>query len=84
MTTRTYTYTLQDYIDVLQDHGRIGHAGVDPDGDLVWTRRADIVWAYETLVIDWPKAMQYSAEMARGDVLYAPSAMQRDEFEARQ
>lgn len=83
MTARTYTYTLADYMEVLEAHGRSGHAGIDPDGDLVWTRRADIVWAYDTIVLDWPKAMQYRAEMQPNEIVYTPSPMQREEFEAR-
>lgn len=76
---RTYTYTARDYRDVFE--GRVhGVAGVDPDGDLVWSRRADIVWAYETIVKTWLALGDYKDD----EVVYAPSDFMRDEFNARQ
>lgn len=78
MAQRTYTYTAQDYRDVFNG-GSKGHVGVDPDGDLVWARHSDIVWAYETVVLDHFKLADYQPD----DVVYTPSAMMKEEFDAR-
>lgn len=77
---RTYTYTAEDYREVFGG-GTCGHVGVDPDGDLVWSRRSDIVWAYETVVLN-----HYTLSMYGGpdEVVYRPSALQKDDFDARQ
>ena len=78
--TRTYTYTAADYREVFG--GRtIGFVGVDPDGDLIWVRHNDIVWAYETLVLDNMKLNRYTDP---NEVIYSPSALMKDDFDARQ
>lgn len=78
MTTRTYTYTAQDYRDVF---GKANHGwvGVDPDGDLIWTSDRNIVWAHETMVLDAVGLRAYKPD----DVVYSPSAMMKAEFDAR-
>lgn len=78
MAQRTYTYTAQDYRDVFGT-GRHGVVGVDPDGDLVWARRSDIVWAYETVVLTHFKLADYQPD----DVVYAPSGMMKEDFDIR-
>jgi len=75
---RTYTYTAQDYRDMFGG-GSTGVVGVDPDGDLVWARRNDIVWAYETVVLDHLALSQWPVNA----VVYAPSVTMKEEFDVR-
>lgn len=82
-TKRTYTYTAQDYRDVFSmkaTQKSSGWVGVDPDGDLVWSGDKNIVWAYETAVLDHVDLQNYKPH----EVVYSPSAMMKAEFDARQ
>lgn len=78
---RTYTYTAADYREVFGGR-RDGKVGVDPDGDLVWVSTHDqIVWAKEAVVLDMVKL---STMYTSNDIVYQPSGLQKDAFDARQ
>jgi hypothetical protein len=79
----TYTYTVADYRDLFDRFGggKYGVVGVDPDGDLIWAAKSDIVWAYESVVLDIATLSAYGKDDSQ--VVYAPSPIQRDAFEAR-
>lgn len=83
-TKRTYIYTVADYRELFNRFGggKSGVVGVDPDGDLIWAAKSDIVWAYDTVVLDIFKLNAYGSDGSQ--VVYSPSPMQRDDFEARQ
>lgn len=76
---RTYTYTAADYREVFGG-AKHGVVGVDPDGDLIWARRSDIVWAYETVVLGRQTLNNYRPDQ----VVYAPSPWMKAEFDACQ
>ena len=79
MAQRTYTYTAADYREVFGGRS-IGKVGVNPDGDLMWRPAGDqIVWAYETVVLNALDLAQYRPD----DIVYVPSALQKDDFDAR-
>ena len=83
MKQRTYTYTVADYRELFNRFGggKSGVVGVDPDGDLIWTAKSDIVWAYDTVVLDVFGLNAYGTDGSR--VVYAPSPMQHDAFEGQ-
>lgn len=76
--TYTYTYTAADYRDVFGS-ARHGFVGVDPDGDLVWVRRSDIEWAYETVVLSRANLSMYRPH----EIVFAPSARQKEDFDVQ-